>query len=188
MHQIILDYCNKIYPLAEDLSDDLISHCVIKKYSKDELILRAGSISNYTSVVLEGAARSFYIKNDEEITTQFLPKGSPITSIYSYYGRKPGNEYIIALQDSTLACFHYNDLQKLYKKYPEFNFIGRVVTEQYLYFKEIELYNLRKTKAEDRYRFFTKHFPDLLQQVSLKHIATYLGMNLETLSRIRGKK
>jgi hypothetical protein len=66
--------------------------------------------------------------------------------------------------------------------------VGRVITEQYLFFAEIELYNLRKQKAEDRYRFFEKHFPDLLQKVPLKYIATYLGMNLETLSRIRGKK
>ncbi len=79
-------------------------------------------------------------------------------------------------------------MQEMYRNYFGFNVIGRVVTERYLYFLEIELYNLRKIKAEDRYRFFVKHFPRLLQRAPLKHIATYLGMNLETLSRIRGRK
>ena len=79
-------------------------------------------------------------------------------------------------------------MQRLYRAYPVFNEIGRVITEQYLYMLEIEVYNLRKQKAEDRYRFILKHFPDLLQRVPLKYLATYLGVNLETLSRIRAKR
>jgi hypothetical protein len=82
----------------------------------------------------------------------------------------------------------FDDLQYLYKNYPAFNYIGRVITEQYLYILEIEVYNLRKQKAEDRYRFIVKHLPDLLQRVPLKYLATYLGMNLETLSRVRARK
>ena len=57
-----------------------------------------------------------------------------------------------------------------------------------LYMLEIEVYNLRKQKAEDRYQFILKHFPNLLQRVPLKYLATYLGVNLETLSGIRAKR
>ena len=131
--------------------------------------------------------RSYYIKDIEDITTKFLWDGAPITSVYSYYSRKPGNENIVALEDTTLASLHYDHMQYLYKTYPSFNVIGRVITEQYLYMLEIEVYNLRKQKAEDRYQFIVKHFPHLLQRVPLKYLATYLGINLETLSRIRGK-
>jgi CRP-like cAMP-binding protein len=145
-------------------------------------------IANYASFVLKGIVRSYYVKDGEEITTKFLQETSTITSIYSFYSRKPGNEYIMALEDTTLASFHYDNMQKLYKDHLSFNVIGRVITERYLYFSEIELYNLRKTKAEDRYQFFVKHYPELMQRVPLKYIATYLGMNLETLSRIRGRK
>jgi len=82
---------------------------------------------------------------------------------------------------------HYDHMQYLYKTYPEFNVIGRVITERYLYMWEIEVYNLRKQKAEDRYKFIVNHFPHLLQRVPLKYLATYLGVNLETLSRVRAK-
>jgi CRP-like cAMP-binding protein len=160
----------------------------VKAYKKNDVILQEGCVSNYTSWILEGSVRSYYIKDGEEITTKFLQEGSPITLIYSYYSRRPGNKNIVALKDAIIACFHYEHMQKMYKEYREFNVIGRVVTEKYLYFLEIELYNLRKTRAEDRYRFFVKHFPQLLQRAPLKHIATYLGMNLETLSRIRARK
>lgn len=171
--------------MPDALANDILEFGKLKYYNKDDFILKEGAVSNYTSWVLKGAVRSYYIKDGEEITTKFLQEGAPITSIYSYYSRRPGNENIIALEDVTLACFHYDHMQKMYKDYLEFNVIGRVTTERYLYFLEIELYNLRKTKAEDRYRFFCKHFPQLLQRAQLKHIATYLGMNLETLSRIR---
>ncbi len=174
--------------MPEQLINDLLNYAKIKEYKKDEFILKQGFVSNYTSWIIKGAVRSYYIKDDEEITTKFLQEGSPITSIYSYYSRRPGNENIIALEDVTIACFHYDQMQKMYKDYPAFNIIGRIVTEKYLYFLEIELYNLRKTKAEERYRYFVKHYPQLLQRAPLKHIATYLGMNLETLSRIRARR
>ena len=184
----VIDYCNSIYPMPDELVSDLLKYSVIKEYKKDEFILKEGIVSNYTSWILKGLTRSYYLKDTEEVTTKFLWEGAAITSVYSYYSRKPGNENIIALEDTTLASIHYDHMQYLYKKHPAFNFIGRVITEKYLYMLEIEVYNLRKQKAEDRYQFIVKHFPHLLQRVPLKHLATYLGMNLETLSRIRGRK
>ena len=183
----VIDYFNSITPLSTELIDDIIKYAVIKEYKKNEFILRAGKVSNYTSWIIKGLTRSYYIKDIEDITTKFLWDGAPITSVYSYYSRKPGNENIVALEDTTLASLHYDHMQYLYKTYPAFNVIGRVITEQYLYMLEIEVYNLRKQKAEDRYQFIVNHFPHLLQRVPLKYLATYLGINLETLSRIRGK-
>ena len=183
----VINYFNSITPLPPDLIDDIIKYAVIKEYKKNEFILKAGKVSNYTSWIIKGLTRSYYVKDIEDITTKFLWDGAPITSVYSYYSRKPGNENIVALEDTTLASLHYDHMQYLYKAYPAFNVIGRVITEQYLYMLEIEVYNLRKQKAEDRYQFIVKHFPHLLQRVPLKYLATYLGINLETLSRIRGK-
>jgi CRP-like cAMP-binding protein len=184
----LIKYLNTICPLSEKLVSAIWEYGLIKEYKKDELILKQGGIANYTSYILKGAVRSYYIKDGEEITTKFLQEGSHITSVYSYFSRRPGNENIVALEDVTLVSYHYDHMQQMYKDHLEFNIIGRKFTELYLYSAEIELYNLRKTKAEDRYRFFVKHFPQLMQRAPLKHIATYLGMNLETLSRIRSQR
>lgn len=184
----VINYFNSICPLPEELAADILKYAIIKEYKKGEFLLKAGKVSNYTSWILKGLVRSYYNKDSEEITTKFLWEGAPVTSIYSYYNRKPGNENIVALEDTIIASMHYDDMQHLYKTYPAFNTIGRVITEKYLYMLEIEVYNLRKQKAEDRYKFIVKHFPHLLQRVPLKYLATYLGMSLETLSRIRGKK
>jgi CRP-like cAMP-binding protein len=184
----VIDYFNSICTMPDELIEDLERVVVVKEFKKDEYILKAGKVSNYASWILKGLTRSFYLKDTEEVTTKFLWEEATITSVYSFYSRKPGNENIVALEDTTLAMLHYNDMQALYKKHPAFNTIGRVITEKYLYMLEIEVYNLRKQKAEDRYQFIVKHFPHLLQRVPLKYLATYLGINLETLSRIRGKK
>jgi CRP-like cAMP-binding protein len=184
----LLKYCNAICPVPEELENDIEKYAELREYKKDGLILKPGMVANYASFVLKGVVRSYYLKDGEDITTKFLQEGSTITSIYSFYSRKPGTEYIMALENTTLASFHYDNMQQMYNKYREFNVIGRVITERYLFFSEIELYNLRKTKAEDRYLFFEKHYPQLMQRVPLKYIATYLGMNLETLSRVRARK
>ncbi len=188
MLTFLIEYCNAICPMPDELEKEVLNYAEVREYKKDELILKPGIVANYASFVLKGVVRSYYLREGEEITTKFLQEGSTITSIYSFYSRKPGNEYIIALEDTTIASLHYDNMQQMYKKYLEFNVIGRVITERYLFFSEIELYNLRKIKAEDRYYFFIKHFPQLMQRVPLKYIATYLGMNLETLSRIRARK
>ena len=184
----VLDYFNSIIPLSAELVADINKYAEVKTYKKGDYLLKSGRLSNYTSWILKGLVRSYYLRDEEEITTKFLWEGAPVTSVYSYYGRKPGNENIIAVEDTILASIHYDRMQHLYNTYPEFNTIGRVITEQTLYMWDIEVYNLRKQKAEDRYRFIVKHFPELLQRVPLKHLASYLGMNLETLSRIRARK
>ena len=183
----VLEYFNSITPLPRELVDDIVKYAVVKEYEKNEMILKEGKVSNYCSWIIKGLTRSYHIRDGEDITTKFLWDGACITSVYSYYSRKPGNENIVAMEHTVLASLHYDHMQYLYKTHPVFNIIGRVITEHYLYMLELEVYNLRKQKAEDRYQFIVKHIPHLLQRVPLKYLATYLGINIETLSRIRAK-
>jgi CRP-like cAMP-binding protein len=182
------NYCDNIYPLSE-VSKNALAECIlIKELGSEEMILKAGHTANHACFVTNGLVRSYYLKNDEEITTKFLPKGSFITSIFSFYSRKPGTEFIKTVTASQLFCLHHNDLQKLYKEHLEINALGRIITEKYLFFLEVEIYNLRKQNAEERYKFFMKHYPHILKICPLKYIASYLGISTETLSRIRSKK
>lgn len=117
----VIDYFNSITVLPEELIKDIIECTEVKEYKKDEYILRSGKISNHTSWILKGLIRSYYEKDGEEITTKFLWEGAPVTSVYSYYNRKPGNENIVALEDTRLASIHYDQMQELYKNYPAFS-------------------------------------------------------------------
>lgn len=185
----VIDYWNNIHTMTPQLMADIKALVKIQVHPKGTMLLVPGKVANYACFILKGLVKSYYVREDDisEVITKFLPEESIITSIFSFYGRQPGNEYIVALEDTTVACLHYDDMQLLLKKHPVYNYIIRVITERYLYFLEVELYNMRKPLAEDRYNFFMKHFPNLLQRLALKDIASYLGMSVETLSRVRGR-
>lgn len=183
----LLQHLHTIKPLDETLRERLINDLEIIEAPKKTMLLRDGEVANYLYVVLSGLLRSFYIKEGVEICSRFMKENHIVVSVNSFYARKPGYEFIESMEDSTLARIHYDKLQKLYKDHDGFNYTARVLTEQYFTLSEQRLYLLRKQKAEERYHFFLENYSDLMNRVPLQFIATFLGMNLETLSRIRRK-
>jgi CRP/FNR family transcriptional regulator, anaerobic regulatory protein len=182
-----LAYMETIRPLSPPLRERLAKDLEIIEVPKKEMLLRDGERADYLFVVLKGMLRSYYIRDGVEITNRFMRERHIVVSVNSFYRRRAGYEFIEATEASTLARIHYNTLQELYKDFIEFNYTARILTEHYFSSSEERLYLLRKQKAEDRYLFFIEHYPELLNRAPLGHIASFLGMNLETLSRIRKK-
>jgi CRP-like cAMP-binding protein len=183
----LLNYIDGIHPLKEEVVQELEQCFEVIEVPKRQLLLQEGETCDHLYVVLSGLVRMYYIKGEEEICSLFIEENYLFNSPYSFYRRKPGYEFIETIEASTLARVHYDHLQRLYKQYPELNFIARVITENYFVKSEERLYLLRKQSAEERYSYFTNRYNTLLQRVPLKYIATYLGITLETLSRIRNK-
>jgi CRP/FNR family transcriptional regulator, anaerobic regulatory protein len=187
MLQTLFNYINVIYPISEEVTAELDRCFEIIEVPKRQLLRREGEVCDYLYVVLSGLLRMYYVKDSEEVCSLFIEEKYLFHSPHSFYRRKPGYESIEALEPSVLARVHYDKLQQLYKNYPELNFIGRVITENYFVKSEERLFLLRKQTAEERYVYFSERHPTLLQRVPLKFIASYLGLTLETLSRIRNK-
>lgn len=175
-----------IYPVSEGLEKTIRSLEIIE-VPKGTILLREGQRQDFAWVIIKGLMRSYYIKDGEEICSRFNQEDQVVLSVASFYNRIAGYEFVETLETCVLARAHYDKLQFIYRDYPEFNFHARVLTEYYFTLSEQRLYLLRKQSAEERYRFFIEHYPEWLQRVPLKYIATFLGMNLETLSRIRKK-
>jgi CRP/FNR family transcriptional regulator, anaerobic regulatory protein len=183
----LFQHISAIRQLDDELRDRLINDLEIIDVPKKTILLRDGEVSDYLYVVLSGLLRSYYIKDGHEICSRFMKENHIVVSINSFFVRKPGYEFLESMEDSTLARIHYDKLQKLYKDHDSFNYTARVLTEQYFAQGEQRLYLLRKQKAEERYLFFLDNYADFMNRVPLQYIATFLGMNLETLSRIRRK-
>ncbi len=186
MLEPFLQRLRSIHKLSPEF-EEAIRALEIIEAPRGTLLLRDGQCEDYVWIVLKGLVRSYYIKEGEEICSRFNSETQIVLSVVSFYSRKPGYEFVETIEDSTLARIHHDRLQEFYRDFPEFNFIGRVLTEYYFTLSEQRLYLLRKQSAEERYRFFMEHYPEWLQRVPLKYVATFLGMNLETLSRIRKK-
>lgn len=176
---------NNIYPLSDELKEALGNYYELIECPKKSVLLRAGQTCDYVYFVIKGLLRTYYLKDGNEICSRFMEEQHIVISINSFYTRKPGDEFIETLEDCTLARIHHDKLQKIYKEHIEFNYIARVWTEHYCSMSEERLYLLRSLNAKERYTFFLNNHPGLMQRVPLKYIASYLGMNMETLSRMR---
>ncbi|MOA17822.1 hypothetical protein D3C78_1380910 [compost metagenome] len=108
-------------------------------------------------------------------------------SVYSFFSQKPAFEYIETMEDSMFITLSFTKLQQLYREFPEFNIIGRIITEQYYVQSEARAIALRQHSAEERYKTLLKSDPELIKRVSVTVLASYLGMSRETLSRVRAR-
>jgi hypothetical protein len=127
--------------------------------------------------------KNAYILN--EVTTAFYPSNTYASELLSFFKRTPAREYIQAITDCLTWSISYEDMQESFHTIPEFREYGRLnIVSQYSLLKERMLSNLQET-AEKRYDDLIHAHPELLQQVPLKYIASYLGIADTSLSRIR---
>ena len=182
-----IQHINQLTPISDALRDRLEQDLEIVEVPRSEVILKDGQRCDYIAFVLDGLLRAYYLKDGEEICSRFIPENHICFSVISFYTRKPSYEYIDALEATTMVRVHFSKLERIYTDFPEFNFVTRRWTEHYCSMSEQRLYLLRRQTAEERYQSFLTLYPTLMQRVPLKYIATYLGMNTETISRIRKK-
>ncbi len=73
-------------------------------------------------------------------------------SMYSFTAQKPSFENIEIMETSVLHSVSFDQLQQLYQKYPEFNLIGRLLTEKYFIILEERIFSLQIQSAKERYQ------------------------------------
>jgi len=173
--------------LSSELKDDLSAKVFIMKQKKGDILISQDSVCNQLFFIRKGFLRGFNYHNGKEITSWFGFENDFATSIYSFVSRKPGYENIQVIENSILYAITYDDLNNIYHKHPEFNYVGRLLTEKYYIDLMERTLCLQFQSAKENYEQLVVNQPYLLQRASLGHIASYLGISQETLSRIRTK-
>ncbi len=138
--------------------------------------------------IKQGFVRAYYNKGVETFSNWFMGQSEIIISVYSFFSQKPSFENIEALEDCILQSVTWEQLQGLYKTFPEFNITGRIITEQYYIKSETRAIDLQTLSAKQRYNKLLADYPGILQKASLGKIASYLSVKPETLSRIRAQR
>jgi CRP-like cAMP-binding protein len=185
MHEL-LSLLNEIHPLSPALNDYLSHTLRSAVIEKKQFLLSAGQVSRRIYFVDKGLLRCYYIHDEQEICSVFSKEGDIIVSASSFFLQKESHEYIQAIENSTLWHLGFDDLQYIYKNFPEFNVIARVLSIKSYLLSEQRLSFIRMKLSADRYNSMVKYFPDLILRVPSKYLASYLGISVETLSRIRG--
>lgn len=184
----ILQMVNYFHPVSKAIESYIIKHtfpCAIKRGKN---LINQGEICDKIYFIKKGALRAFVKEGKKDLTTWITVENEIVTAITSFNSQIPAIENIQAIEDCELLSMNYNDLQNLYTQFPEYNIVGRKIYEKYYWDAEIRALIARLSKAEKKYEYFLKVHSNLSNRVPLKHIASYLGISLETLSRIRGQK
>lgn len=172
-----------------DLSNDeatAFTECIpIKTFKKGELLLREGQTSRDSYFVIEGCLRKYYIINGEEKTTEFYVEDDSVASLQSYKNKTPANHYFECIEDSRLAVLNYDKEQELYKRVPKYETLCRMSMEDNFGEQQEALAKFIMSSPEERYKNLVDTRPDLLQRIPQYHLASYLGVKPESLSRIR---
>ncbi len=184
---VLYNLFEKIHPLPTAFWDDFKSGVTERHLPRKTLLLHHGSICKEIHFIDKGLARAFYFKNDTDVTSRFTRENELILSVNSFFRQKPSYENIQLLEDSVLTSLSFDVFTSLCNKYPQFNHVTRFLTEHYYILNEELVYSMRMKSARERYESLLAGDPGIFQRVALKHIASYLGMKAETLSRLRAR-
>jgi CRP-like cAMP-binding protein len=176
---------NRFSPLTEPEWEDFSAHLMEKKYAQGDYLVREGQVENYIYFLHKGATRNYFIKEGKEFTVDFQFEGDFVTAYYSLITREPSSIFIELLADTETTVIPLQVLNEFYAKYHNGERVGRLIAE-YQYVKRLrrEMDLLSRT-AEERYLELMRKNPLLVQQISVKHLSSYLGIHPESLSRIR---
>ncbi|ANW95797.1 cyclic nucleotide-binding protein [Wenyingzhuangia fucanilytica] len=169
----------------EDYKAIMSAHTKVE-FVKNEIILNEGKISNEYFLIKKGLFRSFVIDyKGNEITTDFFSPNDILIEVASLFLRTPSNESIQALTDCEVYKIEFNDFQKLYSTIEGFTEWGRSWMSQQLFMAKHRAVNMHTQSASQRYLELMIQNPQIIKEVPLKYIATYLGITDTSLSRIR---
>jgi CRP-like cAMP-binding protein len=155
---------------------------------KDHLLLREQSISDYFYFIQKGVARIYYYKNDKEITEWIAMDGQFFLSITSFFEQTPSHLIIQTIEPSEVYGIHHNDFMALADKYHDIEKLLRKMITRSLIMSQVRMDSIQFETAQQRYEGLLKNTPNILKRVPLSYIASFLGITLETLSRIRSQK
>jgi CRP-like cAMP-binding protein len=159
----------------------------IISFKKGDYLLRKGQICMQSFIVQTGIARKYFVVGDKELTTEFYFESDVAISFESYVMQIPSNEHIQAITDITVSAMDYDAFQKAKAQHPQLRELDTMMGDYYTVWLEKRLFHFHTLNATERYQLLLANQPALIQNVPLTFIASYLGVSLETLSRIRAK-
>ena len=177
---------NSRYPGMNSEGRKQIENILVRQdFDKGELLLSEGQVSHNIILVGKGLIRQFYYKNGKDVTEHFSYEGCIIMCIESLLKQEPTRLMIEALEDGTAYLLNYNKLMLLAETSWEVNMFYRKILEFSLITSQVKADSWRFETARERYNNLLQAQPEVIKRAPLSHIASYLLMTPESLSRVR---
>lgn len=159
-----------------------------RKVSKGDVLIQEGETVNKTFFVKQGSLRSFCVDQEgKEHTLQFAIKDWWISDFTAMYNHSPASLTVECIADSTIVEFNAAQLNQIYVQFPELEAYQRKNLEGHIVSLNRRILNQLQLTALARYRLFLEQYPEIEQSISNYHIASYLGVTQQSLSRVRAE-
>jgi CRP-like cAMP-binding protein len=169
----------------EEVNDFLLPVVKLRNFKKRELITHAGEVENFINYLDSGLVLKYYKQGDEEKVVQISIEGHLVSCEESLYTRAPSEFFLEALEPTTLISISYEDVEKLFASSHSFERLGRMVVTYTMVLKGKWQTNLIKQTPRERFLNFFESYPEILQRVPQKNLASYLNIQPETFSRFK---
>ena len=175
----------KITDFSEDECAIFIPYLKRKTLKKGEFFLKEGKISNEIAFIEKGILRLFYLSEGKEINNYFFLENDYAVSYLDFLKNRASRYYIQALEDCELFTFNAQSLQIAYDNSKNWERFGRIIAESVYAIATNRFESFLFLSAKERYLQMIKDYPRFIERIPLYHIASYLGIERESLSRIR---
>lgn len=172
---------------TQEEKDFFAENIPVKRLKKGTLLLKEGQMLKSSYHLFKGCIREFYCKDGEEKTVAFYTVGDSLYDGGHRLNQTPSNVTWECVCECIISVFSFEVEKEMYSRFPRLESLCRIETEkQYSSYKNT-VNNYLSSSPEERYENLIKTKPELFQFVPLYHIASYLGVKPESLSRIRGR-
>jgi CRP-like cAMP-binding protein len=187
-YELILENVARFIQLSPDEIGFFTSILKKKKLRKKTLLLEAGEIANETAFVISGCLRSYTVdRQGTEHTLLFAPSGWWAGDLYSILSGQPAILNIEALEDSELLLMSSALQEELLQRVPAFERFFRILTGNALVAHQQRIIDEHSLNAKERYLKFCARYPSLIHRLPAKHIAGYIGVTPEFLSKLKAE-
>lgn len=186
MHTNLRHNIFKYAQLSEEQWLDFQQLFELKTIKKKDYLLNFGQHCSFEAYVLKGCFRTYFMDaNGKDVVLSFAFEDWWLGDMSSNLNHMPSRMYIQALEDSEVLIIQSKDKENLYRKHPIFERIFRLMVMRHLVSYQDRLYKIYAYTAQERYNDLIVKYPQVLQRVSQKHLASHLGVTPEFLSKMR---
>ncbi|WP_299529141.1 Crp/Fnr family transcriptional regulator [Ulvibacterium sp.] len=158
----------------------------ITAYGKGDFFLKRGEVQKDMGFISEGLVRRYYInEKGNQITTGFAKENEYLTDYPAFIQQRPTKYFLQCIEPSVIIGIPYTIIQLSYEEFTNGQLYGRLMAEQTLTILNDRIEGFLFYTAEERYLKFIREHPELMNRVSLTHLSSFLGIERQSLSRIR---
>jgi len=186
---LFLENMRRHIKLSEDEEANVLSRMKPMRLRRKEFLLKQGQVARELAFVVSGCLRAYSLDdNGFEHILQFAPAGWWISDMSSVISRQESLLNVDAIKDAQILLLSREDQLTLFDEVPRLERYFRVLTENGLVSSRMRLIENLSLTARQRYHRFCQTYPNLINEIPQKYIASFIGVTPEFLSKIRGEK